>query len=139
FDYQSATDFKLAGIDVNQSVLQIGHANASGWVIDGQLALTGSSKLSTGTDYKVTAMLNGKNAKIVLNNSELSYTFADALNDGMIGLGARNSSTSFDSYQVQQPPTLTTFAQTTDFTDPSLNRYLAQTGAWTIANGVYTG
>src|SRR5204862_5122255 len=36
FDYQSPTDFKFAGINVSTNKLEIGHRNASGWIVDKQ-------------------------------------------------------------------------------------------------------
>ena len=135
FDYQSNSNFKFAGIDVSQSVLQIGHATANGWVIDAQLSLGGSAKLSAGNDYQVLAALNGTTATVTVNGKSLAYKFGDSLNDGALGLAAGNSNATFSSFQVQAPPPVTTFTDTVQYNNKTTsNPYSPQAGTWAIGS-----
>src|SRR5204863_7152524 len=54
FDYQSPTDFKFAGIDVATDKLQIGHRDATGWIVDVQTNM----QVRDGQDYNMLLSIN---------------------------------------------------------------------------------
>jgi Ca2+-binding RTX toxin-like protein len=148
FDYQSATDFKFAGINVSTNKLEIGHRTAQGWVVDTQAVFP--SSLRSSTDYNLFLSLNGSAVTLIVNNQvSLAFTFAprvDAygishgLNDGMVGLGARNASAQIDNVTVQRLAPVTTFSQTVDFTSSTTSLFQAPlTGSWSLAGGRYAG
>ena len=148
FDYQSATNFKFAGINVSTNKLEIGHRTAQGWIIDTQAVFPGS--LRSGTDYNLFLSLNGSTVTLVVDNQvSLSFTFAprvDAygishgLNDGMVGLGARNAAAQIDNVMVQRLAPVTTFSQTVDFTSGTTSLFQAPlSGSWSLAGGRYAG
>ena len=105
FDYQSATDFKFAGIDAGLDKIQIGHRTADGWVVDTQVNMA----LKWDTSYDLNLVMYGSVATIWVNESiSANFDFGRALNTGYIGLGTDNSKAVFDDFQVQKlPPTIT--------------------------------
>jgi len=148
FDYQSATDFKFAGINVSTNKLEIGHRNAQGWIVDTQAAFPGSVK--SATDYNLFLSLNGSAVTLVVNNQvSLAFSFAprvDAvgishgLNDGMVGLGAKNAAAQIDNVTVQRVAPVTTFSQTVDFSSGTTSLFQTPlSGAWSLGGGRYAG
>ncbi|HEU5192826.1 MAG TPA: hypothetical protein VFX14_24355 [Methylomirabilota bacterium] len=148
FDYQSPTNFKFAGINVSTNKLEIGHRNAQGWIVDAQTVFPGSVK--AGTDYNLFLSLNGTAVTVIVNNQvTLTHTFAprvDAygvshgLNDGMVGLGAKNAKALIDNVTVQRVAPVTTFSQTVDFSAGTTSLFQAPlSGTWSLANGRYAG
>ncbi|MHC1764378.1 MAG: hypothetical protein AB9869_08735 [Verrucomicrobiia bacterium] len=148
FDYQSPADFKFAGINVSTNKLEIGHRTAQGWVVDKQGVFQGSIK--SGTDYNLFLAINGTAVTLQVNNKvTLSHTFAlrtdaygmaHALNDGLVGLGAHNSSAQIDNVAVQRIPPLTTFNETVDFsTGPTSLLETPMSGDWSATGGRYIG
>jgi Ca2+-binding RTX toxin-like protein len=148
FDYQSPTNFKFAGINVSTNKLEIGHRNAQGWIVDTQAAFPGTIK--SGTDYNVFLAVNGTAVTLIVNNQvTLTYTFAprvDAygishgLNDGMVGLGAKNAKAQIDNVTVQRVAPVTTFSQMVDFSSGTTSLFPAPvSGAWGLAGGRYDG
>jgi len=148
FDYQSPTDFKFAGINVSTNKLEIGHRNAQGWIVDTQGSFPGS--LKSATDYNLFLSLNGSAVTLTVNNQvSLAFTFAprvDAygishgLNDGMVGLGAKNAAAQIDNVTVQRVAPVTTFSQTVDFGSGSTSLFQTpQSGVWTLGGGRYAG
>jgi len=148
FDYQSPTDFKFAGINVSTNKLEIGHRNAQGWIVDTQGSFPGS--LKSATDYNLFLSLNGSAVTLTVNNQvSLAFTFAprvDAygishgLNDGMVGLCAKNAAAQIDNVTVQRVAPVTTFSQTVDFGSGSTSLFQTpQSGVWTLGGGRYAG
>ena len=139
FDYQSKTDFKFAGIDVATNKLVIGHRDAQGWHVDKQGAVPGLAK--SDTDYNMFLAINGTNVILTVDNkTTLTYTFAprvDAdgthgLNEGMVGLGADNSTASIDNVVVQRVGPAITLNQTVDFNSGPTTMFSSPlNGSWT--------
>jgi hypothetical protein len=149
FDYQSATDFKFAGIDVATNKLEIGHRNAQGWFFDTWGSV--QSGLKSDTDYNLFLSINGSAVVLTVNNQfTLSFTFAvrvDALgvshgiNDGMVGLGAHNSTASIDNVTVQRVAPFTTLSTTVDFNNGSTTSLFSApvSGTWQVVGGRDSG
>ncbi len=147
FDYQSATDFKFAGINISTNKLEIGHHDASGWVVDKSGSVPGG--LKSDTDYNLFLAMNGSNVILVVDNTTtMTYTFAPrtdaygthALNEGMVGLGANNSTASIDNVVVQRLAPTITLNQTVDFTTGPTSLFSAPlSGTWNTASGRFNG
>ncbi len=147
FDYQSATDFKFAGIDVSTNKLVMGHRDASGWKIDVQKNM----QLKAGQDYNMLLSVNGVTATLVIDNSSknvLSFAFSPRvidgysfdLNTGMVGIGGNNSRAQIDNVTVQVLPPTITLTEVEDFSDGAANLLTAATkGLWSAAGGRYAG
>ncbi|MDA8439545.1 MAG: hypothetical protein M0Z51_11925, partial [Propionibacterium sp.] len=147
FDYQSATDFKFAGIDESINKLVIGHRDASGWVYDQTASVSGG--LRYGTWYSMLLAVNGTVVTVVLNNkSSTSYTFgprvisgaAYGLNKGMIGMGSNDSRGQFDNVAVQVlPPQVTYDTGTVNLSSSTGDLVLPPaSGAWTQTRSGYS-
>jgi hypothetical protein len=75
FDYQSAMDFKFAGIDVSTNKLVMGHRDASGWHVDEQAVVRGGVKADK--FYNVLLAVNGTNVTLLVDNQlYFTHTFA---------------------------------------------------------------
>ncbi|MDK3075585.1 calcium-binding protein [Sedimentitalea sp. JM2-8] len=134
FDYQSETDFKFAGYDAGLDKIRIGHRTEAGWVVDVQ----SNMQLTHGTEYNLTLVLHGGAATIYVNNGNAtSFSFNEALNTGLLGLGTDNAKASFDDWQVQKLPPVITKTVSDDFESGS--GYQALAGDWTLAAGSLTG
>jgi Ca2+-binding RTX toxin-like protein len=148
FDYQSPTNFKFAGVNVSTNKLEIGRRTAQGWMVDVQGVFPGS--IRSDTDYNLFLALNGSNVTLTVNNQvTMTYTFAPrvdvygiahGLNEGMVGLGARNARALIDNVAVQRARAATTFSRTVDFATTTTSMFQAPlSGTWTLANGRYQG
>ncbi len=148
FDYYSSTDFKFAGIDVATNQLEIGHRNATGWIVDKQAPFPGS--LTPGTDYNLFLSVNGTAVTLIVNNKiSLSFAFAPRvdvygishnINDGMVGLGANNSVAQLDNVVVQRLAPTITFNQTVNFSSGTTSLLNPpEAGTWTLSGGRYAG
>jgi hypothetical protein len=145
FDYQSAQDFKFAGLDLAISKLVMGHRDATGWHVDKQAAVKGG--LKTDQPYNVLLAVNGLNATLLINNSlAFSHTYAPrvidgwsyGLNWGLTGFGSDNSRGTLDNVRVQILPPQLTFQSTEDFEDGAANLFTGETTAgWSVAGGRY--
>ncbi|MCP9780196.1 MULTISPECIES: DUF4347 domain-containing protein [Cyanobium] len=152
FDYYSSTDFKFAGINVSTNKLEIGRRTASGWIVDKQAAFT--SSLKSGIDYNLFLAVNGSVVTLTVNNATtLSFTFAariDAsgtqhrINEGMLGLGARNAKSSIDNLRLQRIAPTFSYDKALDFsTAPPADQFQAplqgnlstQTGRYVVTSG----
>lgn len=152
FDYQGPEDFKFAGIEVGTDKVQIGHRDASGWVIDAQVPM----QLAANAEYELTITVwdsvatlyvtdpssngNGNgNGPSGVETTSVSFNFGDALNDnGMLGLGSDNATASFDDYQVQKLPPVWTLTDAEDFAagDHGFNEIA---GSWQLGGDSLTG
>jgi hypothetical protein len=133
FDYQSADDFKFAGIDAGLDKIRIGHRTESGWVVDVQ----SNMQLLENADYDLTLALHGAVATIYVNGGNAtSFAFTDALNDGLLGLGTDNSKASFDDWQVQKLPPVVTLEIADEFDSGS--SYSPRLGDWSVSAGALT-
>jgi hypothetical protein len=154
FDYQTATDFKFAGINVSTSKLEIGYRDAAGWHVVVQAPYTGALKANT--DYNVLLALNGTTVTLVVENRvTLTYTFATRvdedgfeyfLNEGMVGIGANNAKGQIDNVVVQRIAPETTLERTVQFSGDSLDQdvfnqlFQAPAGGnWQVTDGRYVG
>ncbi len=145
FDYQSKDDFKFAGLDVSINKLVMGHRDATGWHVDEQAPVPGGVK--SGKYFNLLLAVNGLNATLVLNNSDVfSHTyqprvvdgFSYGLNWGLVGVGSDNARGAFDNIQVQILPPQVTFDETEDFEDGVADRFTGDTaGSWTVSDGRY--
>jgi len=136
FDYQNATNFKFAGIDVATGNYVIGARTASGWT---NLATKGNNKFKANTDYTIMVTLNGSTASISSGNSTvLSYSWptTDPLNDGLLALGTTGSTATFDNYQVQVLPPDIYVAYNLNFGNGSAP-FTNTLGTWTTASGIF--
>jgi hypothetical protein len=123
FDYQSATDFKFAGINISTSKLEMGYHDATGWHVVVQTPYTGALKADT--SYNVLLALNGNTATMVVENRvTMTHTFAPRidvdgwqsfLNEGMVGLGANNAKGAIDNVVVQRLAPETTLEHSVTF------------------------
>jgi hypothetical protein len=123
FDYQSATDFKFAGINISTSV-----RDASGWKVRRAAAGWRSSTL------------------LVNNQHYFSHTFAPrvvdgysyGLNWGYVGVGSDNSRGTFDNVRVQVLPPQVTFESLEDFSDGVADLFTGETiGTWAVTGERY--
>lgn len=146
FDYQSPTSFKYAGINVSTNKLEIGERTASGWTVRTQGSVPGSVK--SATDYNLFVAINGTAVTLIVNNQvTLNYVFAPrvtadgvshGISEGMVGLGAQNSSAEIDNVSVQRVPPAITFTKTEDFTaSPTL--FNESSAGWALATGRFAG
>ncbi len=134
FDYQDATNFKFAGIDVGLNKLRIGHRTAEGWIVDAQVNI----RLSAARDYNLLLALNGTVATVRTGlATSVSFDFRGPLNGGYIGVGTDNSVARFDNFQVQKLPSADSFEYEYDAAQGL--PFVAQTGAWAVENGSYVG
>jgi hypothetical protein len=99
FDYQSPTNFKFAGAQVNSNRWVIGHRTSAGWVRDQALNQT----IAAGVDYEVEVVIHDSvDVSLVVGGIELlHYSFSDHVTDGSLGLGTRKAVTHFDNVVVQ--------------------------------------
>jgi hypothetical protein len=148
FDYQNPTNFKFAGLNVSTNQLEIGHRNASGWIVDTQTPMPGSVK--SDTDYNMFLAFNGTAVTLTVNNQRtLTFTFtprvdengvSHGVNHGMVGLGARNAEAQIDNVTVQIVPPVTTLNKTVDFNAGTTTLLSAPlSGTWNVAAGRYEG
>lgn len=81
FDYQGATDFKFAGLDVAGNKLVMGHRDAGGWHVHRQGS--GQGGLKADAMYNMLVAVNGLNATLLVNNNPVfSHTYAPRVVDG---------------------------------------------------------
>jgi hypothetical protein len=141
FDYQSATDFKFAGINVSTNKLVMGHRDAAGWHVDAQAVVRGGVK--DNQFYNVLLAINGTNVTLVVNNQlYFTHTYAprvDAdgwaygINAGMVGVGSDNSRGVFDNITVQVLPPAITLAATEEFPDTHAGvDFVLESGSWRL-------
>jgi hypothetical protein len=147
FDYQSATDFKFAGIDVGTNKLQIGRRTASGWQVLAQANLT----LTAGRDYDLFVVVDGQTVTLTVEGVSVSYTFssplldptdpslgvADPLTDGAVGIGSNASIGRVTRYGVQVPAPEITYSATQMLNAPPGHQVVS--GTWSVEDGRYTG
>jgi len=143
FDYQSAADFKFAGIDASTNKVVIGHRTATGWVYDIQVPLL----VKENRYYDILVVVNGLLVTGWVDGvARVSFQFAPAvvdgvasgLNTGLVGVGSDNSRGTFDNFAVLALPPQETFEATESFdgADPTLSF----TGeGWSVDGGVYVG
>jgi hypothetical protein len=148
FDYQSATDFKFAGINVSTNKLEIGHRTAEGWIVDVQGVYPGS--LKSDTAYNILLAVNGTTVTLMVDNKvTLTHQFEavydqwgilQGLNDGLVGLGGDNSKAAIDNVIVQRLAPEISFTDTDSFTNSVGNLFtVPESGVWNVTGGFFTG
>ncbi|KAA5541791.1 hypothetical protein FYK55_16405 [Roseiconus nitratireducens] len=147
FDYQSADQFKFAGIDVSNNKLVMGHRDSQGWHVDRQASVQGGIK--HGKTYNLLLAVNGLTASLLLDNQTLfthafepsvqdGYSFG--LNWGLIGVGSDQSQGTFDNLAVQVLPPSIVWDQADGFDDGSARLLVGpSTGNWLLIGGALTG
>ncbi len=100
FDYRSPEDFRFAGADIAGNRWVLGRRDAGGWTIDAAL----SEPLAASTDYRVRLLIeNGTDVRLEVNGvGKLTHGYNQAVHTGLVGLGARDSTTHFDDVLVAQ-------------------------------------
>jgi len=144
FDYQSATDFKFAGVNISTDKIEMGYRDASGW----HVMVDTPAQLKPDRDYALLLAINGTTVTLVVNDSEVFHHVyaprvdADGwvygLNYGMVGIGANNAKGRIDNVKVQQLPPETTFEATDDFDGVHELTFVAEDGNWAVDASVYT-
>ncbi|WP_375173688.1 matrixin family metalloprotease [Pseudooceanicola sp.] len=144
YDYQAPDDFKFAGINGDTKKIQIGHRDASGWVVDTQ----DNMMIRADTFYDVLVSVNGNTVTLLVNGTKaVSHTFAprmidgipQGLNAGLIGAGSDNSFTTLDNLTVQVLPPELSYANTEDFEDGVADYFTGTTeGTWSVSGGAFT-
>ncbi|MCI0376699.1 MAG: S8 family serine peptidase [Gemmataceae bacterium] len=99
FDYVSPTEFKFAGAYAGADQWVIGRRTTTGWVVD---ALK-NAPIDAVTDYSLKLLLeNGTKASLYANGVfQASFTYAQSVVDGQVGLGTQNAVARFDDFSVQ--------------------------------------
>ena len=134
FDYQSATNFKYAGIDTALGKVQIGQRTANGWTDLAQSNL----QLDSGVDHQLTVLLDRSNVSLLINGAvQQTYKFAAAVNTGMVGVGASNSFTRFDNVKVLVLPPPVPLTVQESFTAGVTVPSSTQSGQWQVSGGKY--
>ncbi len=142
FDYQSATDFKFAGVNISTDKIEMGYRDQSGWNVVAQTP----AQLVFDKDYKVLVALNGTVATLAVDGSDVLTHVFDAridvdgyshgLNAGMVGLGAQSSLSRIDNLRVQVLPPEITLQSTEDFSAGPAALFEGETaGNWQIGGG----
>jgi hypothetical protein len=100
FDYHGPTDFKYAGARQSTGQWVIGQRTATGWH---DLAVS-NEPIAADTYYSMNLLIAGNEATLEVGGSvKTSFTFANPLNTGSIGLGTENSISQFAVVHVQAP------------------------------------
>jgi Ca2+-binding RTX toxin-like protein len=136
FDYQSATDFKFAGLNAQHNRVYLGHRDADGWTIDAQANLT----LTWNRDYQVKVEINKMTAKLFVDDVErVAFTYPfdgaelyDLLNNGMVGLAARDATARFDDVRMLVLPKLVHDVLAEDFQAGTAGAFLPAAGSWQL-------
>jgi hypothetical protein len=150
FDYQSATNFKFAGLDVSTNKLVMGHRDATGWIYDQQSSVQGG--LKSDTWYNILLSVNGLTATLIVNNTTaFSFTYAPTVEDGwsyglnwgLVGFGSNNARGALDNITVQVVPPEGTVVRSDDFAGPSNTQFSGGTsmsgGSFGLSGGRYLG
>jgi hypothetical protein len=123
FDYQSATEFKYAGIDISENQAEVGQWSASGnWSVQVPVQVKPDIiyDLLVAVDHTVvTLYVNGVQAITHTLEDPTHDPIQDPLNDGLIGLGAWDAVANFYDIKIQAPPRPITFDVTEGFDTPS--------------------
>ncbi|HEX7167002.1 MAG TPA: Calx-beta domain-containing protein [Acidimicrobiales bacterium] len=98
FDLYADNRFKFVMLDVATGRVVIGHRTSDGWFEDA----SASYPLVAGTFYNVKVTLDGNVVTVLVDgNSVLSFRYASLLNDGAVGVIARNAPAAFGSFTMQ--------------------------------------
>ena len=98
FDYNGPTDFKYAGAFPREGRWQIGQRTVTGWTITVQRY----EPVLADTNYDLMLRIDGSVATLLVDGVvKLSHDFGGVLNDNPVGIGARNSVTSFGTFAVE--------------------------------------
>jgi hypothetical protein len=97
FDYYNNNDFKFAGINSTDNTVVIGHFQNETWTIDKSVSRT----INADTSYELGISLAGTKVSISLDGSTVtSHTYNALINDGDIGLLARDGNSLFDTMTI---------------------------------------
>jgi hypothetical protein len=138
FDYQSDTDYKFAGPDMDGDRWIIGHYDGSSWTADASLFET----IDAATNYQVRVIVEDASTVSLEVDGvpRITHVYASPANDGEIGLGMRNSTTHFDNLSVEQyvpPPPPVPLPVEEDFDDGVADFFQVQQGSWQVEDGRY--
>jgi Ca2+-binding RTX toxin-like protein len=136
FDYQSATDFKYAGVDVALRKVQIGHRTATGWRDLAEATVSVDAMI----DYELKLIVDRSNATVLLNGTvQQTYNFGTSVTSGLVGLGASNSVTRFDNVAVLVLPPPVPLSVQDNFKNGLSAPAATQSGHWQVSGGKYQG
>ncbi|HKY31809.1 MAG TPA: LEPR-XLL domain-containing protein [Candidatus Polarisedimenticolia bacterium] len=139
FDYQSETDFKFAGIDVNAGRMQVGQRTEAGWEVRSSVAV---SQLRAGTNYDLKLIVTGQDVYATLVGkltliTRFAQRFVDGvpvgLSAGMVGLGTDGSRSTFDNFRVD------VLAPVVKVSVDPMASLGAKSGQWSPAGTSYIG
>ena len=148
-DYQSATDFTFAGLNVSNSRVEIGRRTATGWVGLASAFL----QLVDNRDYTVVVVVDGTTVQLYVDGvlrlthafpatrvvpTDPASAFVDPLNDGLVGVGSNASVMRVGDFGVRVPKPATTFTQTEEF-DARPAGYTTVAGSWNVSGGSWLG
>lgn len=135
FDYHSATDFKFAGAYLGSDQWIIGRRTSAGWMTDAYVTRT----LDPLTDYELQVIIEASGRVTLLTGGVtlVSYTYAQTLNDGALGLGTRDATARFDNVSIEEilPPPPATLPYLEHFDDGEATEITVVAGTATIVNG----
>lgn len=135
FDYQDEQNFKFAGLEAGTDKVQIGHRTEWGWAVDTQSNL----RLRDGQSYDLTLVMHGTVATLYVDGADpLSHNFAEALNDGYLGVATDGGRASFDDWQIQKLPPVITLEKVDSFDDAS-NPLGLSSGDFNVSDGLLNG
>ncbi len=135
FDYQDEQNFKFAGLEAGTDKVQIGHRTEWGWAVDTQSNL----RLRDGQAYDLTLVMHGTVATLYVDGTDpLSFNFAEAINDGYLGVATDGGRATFDDWQIQKLPPVITLEKMDSFDDAS-NPLGLSSGGFSISGGLLNG
>lgn len=98
FDYYGEHDFKFVALDAANDRVLLGHRGAQGFAVDASAELA----IEAGADHELTVSLLGTSAAVTVDGEAvLGHVYNALLNDGGVGLLARDGTTGFDSAVVR--------------------------------------
>jgi hypothetical protein len=99
FDAYAPNDFKFVALDIASQKVLVGHVDPRrGWVVDTAVSRT----LVAGTDYALQLVLSATSVSVTVGGALVtSYGFNGAVVDGAVGVLARGSTTSLDSFRLR--------------------------------------
>src|SRR5205823_3830750 len=91
FDYQSATDFKYAGLDATANLLRIGQRTTAGWIDKA----TVSYNFQLNSSFSPLLAVNGTSATLTLGKASVDYKFAGVLASSQLAVVGHRNGTAF--------------------------------------------
>jgi hypothetical protein len=97
FDYYNDNDFKFAAVNSADNTVAIGHFQNKTWTVDTSVSRT----INADTSYELGISLAGTKVSITLDGQTVtSHTYNALINDGAVGLLAKDGVSLFDTMTV---------------------------------------